>query len=381
MAKPTEYHDNWEHGFIRIDQKGRKTFWIRVQTAGKRIKVSTGAHDLQTAMKEYEVWAKNPSGYVRGTSVGLGGTAAVYLDQVLIDRFLDWSRKAGHKGHGNTLSHVSDQRIALNFWLTHLGRRDLKRLDLDRDILPPLKDQPQQVNRRKTLKSFYSWLRSDAGRDANGYRFRIEDDPTSALEVAKNDPTRRHRPDNKAVPWDHILAVRNALTGNWKDIFKVQMASGWHATELLRFARSGSIEVYSGPMGAAGVLVCPLHKIGNEHRTAVNAETLEAARAVRAYGGFNPKRYTRIVEAAATELGKKQPKKIPEDLRIKPFTAGQLRHSVATYMIGQGATVYEVATFLGHRSLETTKKFYATHAIPWNPMLAINPTRILTVVS
>lgn len=366
MAKPTDYLDNWRHGFIRVDQKGRRIYVIRVQRDGKRYKVSTGAHDEKTAVAEYERWAADPGNYRPGIGP-TDGPRSVPLVRELVDGFLKWSGEKGHKGHGNTPGHVADQRMAMEFWLKKLGGSDLRRLDLDRDILPPLKGGPQQANRRRTLKSFYSWLRSDAGLEQNGFRLKVEDDPTfDVLRVPQVEPSRRRRPNNKAVPWAHLLAVRSELTGHWKDIFVVQMATGWHGTEIARFARNGSIESYSGAMkDAAGVLICPLHKVGGEHRTAVDATALESAKAVRRYGSFSPKRYTHEVMRVAANIGGE----------VQPFSAGQLRHSVATNMIERGATVYEVATFLGHRSLETTKKFYATHAIPWNPLLGVNPTK------
>ncbi|MBX7117295.1 MAG: hypothetical protein K1X64_23455 [Myxococcaceae bacterium] len=63
MAKPTEYLDNWKYGFVRVDQKGRRTFIIRVQREGKRPKISTGAHNEKTALEEYERWFQDPDGY------------------------------------------------------------------------------------------------------------------------------------------------------------------------------------------------------------------------------------------------------------------------------------------------------------------------------
>ncbi len=376
MAKPTEYLDNWKFGFVRVDKKGRRTFIIRVQREGKRPKISTGAHDEKTALEEYERWLQDPDGY-RPRALGPTGSPGkkpVDLTRELVDEFLAWSAKKGHHGNGNSVGHVANQRIAMDFWIEHLAGRDLRRLNLQNDILPPLKNQPQQANRRRTLRSFYSWLRSEDGDS----RLKLVDDPTfKALKVPKADPKRRKKA-NKAVPWEHLLKVRDALEGHWQATLIVQMATGWHETELARFAKDGSIESYTGPMKTAvAVLICPQHKIGGSFRTVVEADTLKAAQVLRAYGSFEPKNYSRAVRDVATELARKEAKAgVPIEARLQAFTAGQLRHSVATHMINNGATVYEVATFLNHRSLETTKKFYAIHSIPWNPMLGVNPTRV-----
>jgi len=45
--------------------------------------------------------------------------------------------------------------------------------------------------------------------------------------------------------------------------------------------------------------------------------------------------------------------------------------SVATWAVDAGADLGTVATFLGHRSASTTRKFYATHATPKNPLIAV----------
>jgi integrase len=54
-------------------------------------------------------------------------------------------------------------------------------------------------------------------------------------------------------------------------------------------------------------------------------------------------------------------------LRLKfkvPVTAGSFRHTVATEAIERGATPEQVSAFLGHRSPQTTKRFYATLSVP-----------------
>lgn len=399
--KPTRYLDSWKHGFIRVDRKGRKIYVIRSRRDGRSIDISTGAHTETAAQEEYDRWAADPDNYQRG-SIGPSDDPAkkpVELTAELVAEFLKWSKERGKHERGNSPGHVANQRIAMDFWVKHLGGKNLKKLDMQKDILPPLKNATQQANRRRTLRTFYSWLRSEDG----GYRIKLSEDPTfKSFKVPKSDPRRRKK-KNKAVAWEHLLAVKEALdkaqeeaaertvkgTFNttqrapWASVFTVQMATGWHETELAKFAADGRIETYTGPMKSAkAVLVCPEHKIGGEFRTAVDTEVLEAAKQLLEYGSFAPANYSKAVKKVAIEVAEKQAKdEVPVEKRLEPFTAGQLRASVATHMINNGATVYEVATFLNHKSLETTKKFYATHAIPWNPLLGVNPTRITGAVA
>ncbi len=51
------------------------------------------------------------------------------------------------------------------------------------------------------------------------------------------------------------------------------------------------------------------------------------------------------------------------------FGPGQLRHSVATWMVNSGVPIAAVSTYLGHRSMATTRAFYARFAVPVNPLL------------
>jgi len=48
-------------------------------------------------------------------------------------------------------------------------------------------------------------------------------------------------------------------------------------------------------------------------------------------------------------------------------------HSVATWAIESGVDLPAMSTFLGHRTIATTKRFYATHATPRNPLIIVPP--------
>jgi integrase len=354
MPRPTAYLENWKHGFIRVDAKGRKTYVIREMVNGERLKVSTRAHTLDGALAAYALWSKDPAGFENGPQLAPPlAPQQVLLTRGLVDEFLEWSQETGFHGRGNTVGHVANQRIAMDFWLKHLARRDLHHVDLERDILPVLIGQSQQANRRRTLKAFFSWLRSEDG----GNRIKLAEDPVArALKVPKSDPRARTKA-NKAVAWRDLLKVRDALQGHWRAAFEVQMATGWHGTEIKRFAIGGVVEKYNGPQkGVGAVLVCPEHKNGGEHRSAVDKAAVAAAKQVLAYGSFEPANYSREVLRVSAVV------------KVKTFTAGQLRHSVATHMINDlGADLATVSTFLGHKSPATTARFYATHTVPKNP--------------
>lgn len=150
----------------------------------------------------------------------------------------------------------------------------------------------------------------------------------------------------------------------------MQAGTGWHTTEVVRFAAAGTIEPLPKSMkvenGAVGVLVCPLHKSGDVHRTAVSAEVLDAAKRLRAHGAFSREWYDRAVRSACETV-----KRPDDEVGIPVFTPGRFRHSLATWAFEAGADPYAVSAFLGHKSPQTTKRFYATLAtVPKVPTLA-----------
>lgn len=133
--------------------------------------------------------------------------------------------------------------------------------------------------------------------------------------------------------------------------------TGWHVSEVGRFAREGQIESMPAHVedeSAVAVLVCPMHKSGEEHRTAVTRPVMQAAEQLLEHGGFSEVGLYQAVRAACAHDPKIDP----------PICPGQYRHAVATWAIEAGAHPAAVAAFLGHRSPATTKRFYAMHAVP-----------------
>ncbi len=44
------------------------------------------------------------------------------------------------------------------------------------------------------------------------------------------------------IPREHYLLAREHLTLHWRDRMDVQAGTGWHVSELVRFAMMGSVE-------------------------------------------------------------------------------------------------------------------------------------------
>ncbi|WP_050725166.1 tyrosine-type recombinase/integrase [Vulgatibacter incomptus] len=268
--------------------------------------------------------------------------------------FLDWSVKV----KGNTERWVKNKAAHLEWWRVHLKGIDLRNAPIEK-IEKPLVGATSVMHRIETIKSFYSWLITVER------KLKPNEDPTfRTLKVPQAKPAQLSKV--KATTQADYLEVRAKLIahiddrgpGNrplfsqeWIDALDVLAGTGWHVTELERFADGGVID-HREAEGIAGVLVCPRTKGGVPLRTAVSATVLEAATRIREKGSFKGDALRTALQRACKRLG------IPQ---VNP---GSFRHSVATHAIGAGAEAGAAADFLGHRSEATTKRFYATHATP-----------------
>jgi integrase len=338
---------SWPGGRIWEGSDGTRTYVIRKKVGGRAYEVSTRCTSLRAAMAQLARFEADPEGY--DPSGGKG--ERIVLDVERGRAFLRWSLEE----KGNSAGWVRQQKRYLAWWIEKLGGLDVRRVSLRDHILPALDGMTGRRHRIEVIKAFYSWLRRQRA------LISAAEDPTyGALPVPQLRPEQWVRP--KAFAREAHEAVMRHLTGSWPDLLAVLAGTGWHVTELSRFAAGGIVaELPSSASrghGAAAVLVCPRRKSGEEQRTPVSSEVAAAARRVRARGGFSVVRLYKAVTAACRAAG------------IEPYAPGQYRHSVATWAVEQGADPAAVAAFLGHKSPATTRRFYATLAtVPKIPTL------------
>ncbi len=332
----------WEGlgGRIRFDAKGRSVYVIRRQIDGRRFEVSTRCHTLSAALRQLSRFEAEPAAYRAGGD----HLPAVYLDEDLVRDFLAWS-----KAKGNTARWRGQQRLYLAWWAEKLRGVDLRGADLGGTILPALRGAPARPQRIAVLKVLYTWLRRERR------AISAAEDPTlDALSVPQSKPEQLRRV--KAVPREHVaLAIEHLGSDRWRNLLRVLAGTGMHVSELERFAASGSTEPLprdGRAEGAEGAVVIPSTKAGEPLRVAVSREVLTAAEAVLEAGPFDRQKLAKSLKAACLAA------------KIPPFTAGRMRHAVATWAVNAGANVAAVSTFLGHKSPRTTRRFYATLATP-----------------
>lgn len=394
MGREDGHWESWEGGRKWLDREGGATYYIRQRINGRRYQIRTPATTEGAAHEHLKRFRENPDAY---DPAGVGPREGLFLGAALAKEFLDHS-----KAEGNSLAWRRKQKNLLDWWGDRLEGMDVRKPGLlDSHIKPALKrkDATAKHHRIAVLKAFYTWLRT-----VRSPGIETTEDPVyGRLMAPKGKPAQWSK--SKVVPLEHFHLVRDALTAPWRDALVVQGGTGWHTTELLRFAAEGSIEPLPKFMkaehGAAAVLVCPLHKSGDTHRTAVSQEVLDAAKRLRAHVASMAKERAANIAAAdaarATRAGKRAPKeprdtpvsfsrewydravrsacltvKCPDgSVGIPPFTPGRMRHSVATWAVEAGADPKAVSAFLGHKSPTTTMRFYASLAtVPKVPTLA-----------
>jgi integrase len=341
--------------------------------AGVRYQFKTPARSESDAVEHLRRFRANPAGY---DPHGDAPRAPLHLDAKLVEEFLAFSER-----EGNSAGWRRKQKNILAWWADRLDGMDLRKVALGEHVMPALKrkDATSRHHRIAILKGLYSWLRAEV------HRISVSEDPVfGTLKVPQASVAQLTR--SKVVPRDHVLLVIERLRadeaerqrvrearkvvplhegrgiGPWADALTLQAATGWHTSEVQRFAAEGSIEPlpkHAQQEGVAGVVVCPMRKSGEPQRTRVGDEALEAAKRLRAHGALSREWYDRAVTAACGEVARPDGGK-----GIPRFTPGMLRHSVATWAIDVGADPAMVSAFLGHRSPRTTRKFYATHASP-----------------
>ncbi len=335
---------SWDGGRVWEDREGRRTYIIRRQVGGRRFEVSTRCSRLRPALAQLERFEADPDGYNPASP----GGEPLRLNLETAKAFLAWS--AAPDGKGNSRPWVLQQRAYLAWWAEQLRGVDLRRVTLRDHVIPALDGQKGRKHRIEVLKAFFSWLRKER------HVLTRQEDPTLDLAVPVRRPGQWRR--QKDIPRAHFLRVLAKLEApDHRDALVVLEETGWHVSELVRFARAGAVEALPRGRedGAVAVIACPQRKSGEPQRTAVGQKARAAAERLRAKGSFSVGRFYEAIRAACLKL------------KIDPFTAGRFRHTLATRALEAGVDPATIATYLGHRSASTTRRWYATHALAPRP--------------
>ncbi|SRR6266851_4673485 len=346
----------WLGGYIRSGKRGRRIYVIYRHAGGRQYEVSTKRSTESEAFLELTKFENNPAAYAEKREADLlpdlmpDGPAPVYLDATLIKKYLAYCADCSRNWWNM-------KRRFLEQWLVKLNGIDLRGADLQ-VILKAIEGASSRQHRIATIKHLYAWLR-----DAEGANLlSAAEDPTLAkLKVPQSKPEQWTTPKTFSVA--DYKKMRKALKGTWyRDAVDVLAGTGWHYSELRRFAEAGEIEALSKSEREGNTVAALImkHKGGGPHATKVSRTVLAAAKRIRASGHLPEFHFWLVLKRKSAELG------------IEPaITPGRFRHSVATWAKRKGDSIPSIASFLGHKSPRTTARFYAVHGSPakvWTPV-------------
>jgi integrase len=328
----------WPGGRIWEREDGTHVYVIKKQIGGKRYQVFTPATGIRAALVQLERFQANPEAYDPA-----GDTAdRLLITPELVRAFLEFSRDEKTNSRGWVLQ----QRAYLAWWEEKLRGRDLRKLDLARDVIPALDSAPERRHRSEVLKAFCSWLRKER------HLLSRSEDATLDLAVKARRPEQWTRP--KAIPRASYLRVLAALPPHHRDSMILLDETGWHVSELARFVRAGTIEDVPSGRSEAAILETR-HKSGEPHRTAIGPDARAAAERLRKRAGFSVSKFYEAIQAACKTAD------------VPAFTPGRFRHTFATRAIDEGVAPEAVSAYLGHKSPATMRRFYATLAAAPRP--------------
>ena len=367
----------WDGGYVRITGKGakkRKTFIIHKRVNGRLYEISTRCDNEESATEQWRRFQSNPEAYVPNPPPDLmpQGPEPVYLVRQL-DAYLRYcARNRGTRTTSNSENWVESKRRFLEWWDEQLVNDAGEPLDLrtiDRKFIfaklrtKSGKDVPSRPHKIATLKHFFTYLTDD---EYGAGLIEPRDNPTLGLKVPQRQPQQItvDKVFKEEDFWRLLTSLGPATGGrepmpyaegfDWRqDVLLLLAATGWHFTEVRRFAASGRIEGLPEGRGAEGdMALCVRHKNGSEHKTEVSAAVVEIAQRLRAAG--------HVPEFSLFATLRKLCKELEIEPAIKP---GRFRHFVATWAKNKGVVGAMITDFHGHRSERTTFT-YNMRAVP-----------------
>lgn len=352
----------WPGGYVHRQANGADLYIIEKRIRGERFHVSTCATSITAAMKQLERFQAAPADYDPGMSVD--GEDALPFDGRFVLEYYDYMvAPKTLRGKGNYQRHSKQMRSHMLQWAKDLRGKDLRKLDLGRDIVPVVEIRSNPKGRITALKGFFTWLR------VVKHLVKTAQDPMLDMPIPVGDPEQNSR--IKVVPFEHVEAVVLAtkevlgkqvpiLSDRTLDMLNLLMATGWHISEAERFIREPEGEIILNPPGPTVLAALVMrHKNGEKTSTPIALQNqLESAQRLKESGTFpNQSRMNKQLREACAAAR-------IDDKPVPKFTFGVMRHTVGTWAVEQGATVKEVAVFLHHKSDSTTRRFYIRTNMP-----------------
>lgn len=317
---------------------GRRVGWIREgvyvidrRIHGRRLKRSTGCLDAAAAELEYRRFEADPLGYLPRSREGVGWSEAV-------KKFLRAQLAVAH----NTEYWTEQQARILATWgarpafatLDSFNAGDVRAYLADRaegKAGPEKRRGPTgRATRNRelaTLKALLTWARAER-LTANRAD---EEVPILREGRGKNAP--------REIPEREWRAVLKRLLPRWRLACEVLLGVG------LRYGELAGLE--AAHVREGGIFV-PESKNRDARTVPASARTVRAAQKLLAIGGVPDDRGMQLGDRLEVAC---------RALKLRPFSAHELRHTYATGCLRGGVDLEELRVRMGHRSILTTQKY------------------------
>lgn len=340
----------WMGGYVRIGKNGRPTFVIDRWIRGVHFHLSTRCSQEKAALAQLARFEADPYNF----SPLSESADAVRITEDLLTEFGTFMRdekKDSREWIRSVLNYLAQ-------WGEVLAHKDLRALNVQRDLLPPLaKWKTSRRHRVEAIKSFCTWLRRHKGLLHAG------NDATQNLPIPKTVAEKLSRP--KVVSEEHVRRVLPLLPDETRDVAILQLGTAWHLSEVRRFAADGEITPRVG--GPLLAVLTVKHKNGElVSQPVVAQEHLDAARRIKARGRIPiPWTLAKNMREACDQIRREQAiADVPEKDWMPHWRLGQLRHTVLTWAYARGASAEDLAKFAHHATPVTTRKFYLDLGVP-----------------
>lgn len=336
----------WLGGYISEPKRGKPVYVIEKRIRGVLFKRSTRKHTEDAAVRELRKFEADPAGY------DPAGMARLTLTPELVMEYRAWQLEPPPAGRGNTYDWACLSSRHLFDWLERLQGVDLRRLSLTEQVKPALKTfRGNHHQRVAALKGFMRWLRQEKG------LLKHAEDATLDMAIPQMQAAKQSATGARDVPFDKVQRVFRHLREDVRDVLLLLTATGWHVSEVMRFAEAG--EIRADPTGKHLATLVTWHK-RREHAVTglMHQKHVDAARRLREQGYvWGRATLTRLMREANRAAGI-DPKK------ERPVRFGDMRHSVSTWAIEGGDTMENTAKALNHADEKMLRRHYVRHAVP-----------------
>lgn len=351
-----EQRKDWLGGYIRWGKRG-PTYVIERWMDGKRYHVSTKCRTERAALEQLAAFESDPPNYkpTRAGRVADPAKAQLHLTAELVLDYRRWL--IGRDDEPASVAHADKHEKRLEEWMVFFNGRDIRTVKLA-EISAWLATQKNRPMKIQALKGFCGWLRKVK------FSLSRNEDPTLDLVSPPARATKDVR--DVVVEQERLFAVLPHLPDATRDAFILRLGTGWHMSEVVRFAAEGKIRRTPGKfihlMTAEGPKKVPL------------LATLTVWQAKARQNTNTPILYAEHLQAAERLLARK---KMPTDFTLRrhlyeacekagveKFWHWHIRHSVVSNAVEQGADLEQASVFVDHVGIHTDRKHYLQLALP-----------------